>query len=914
MAAKTFQEFADDLAAISPKPPVQERRQTFDSLQRYTPAGEAIPLDTETGAPFMSRLRASLVSDEPTKKAIFSEAFSGAKVEAIKSRHGDSHMVIRDYRDPETGQIKDILVDEKGASLKDLADLGEVGVQLLSTYAALRGGRPLTTLAPAGLARTAAESAIASIAGEAGAGVAEGTMRAYEDQPVQPGEIMKRRSAGAALGTALDLGVTAPVLVGTKIGNLRRGIPKSEEAFNALQSRDRLAADTGIYVDFSLGEATGSQSLREREQLLRAHILGGGRLEVQKRAQTSSIQQIQETLPGTFGVPGEQLPSKDVVGTQAVSALRSLTDAAAEGTARARAAAISEATVDLGSAMQTSTGFANRQVLQDEAGDLARKVVNLKHDVLNEIEGELKDEALKLGADQPFVATPQAKQKVNSIVENAYEKPGKRGKMLETTPASVLRVLEDVRNLPAQITWDEMRRVRTSVNRLINEGQILGDTDTGVLKQISSTLTEAINRGATTLSPNASAAVLRANKFYAQGIEGFQVKGITDILADPSQRKLGPFAIFNQAAGDPDQYFRLKNALTKPLMLEGKVADAASAQAGENAWNVFKQGMWDQMTDGSMKAANRSMLDPAKLLNKLDPAVLPLRVREDLLGPQGEVIIRSLKRLEVLDNPKLPADEALAILRQGGDTMPDQILQLARREKELDKLYANQVIKKFSKGDIGAESIEPGQFVDRFAESGPIPDVRDTMNKLEMASPGMTRLVRSKQVQSILESSARSPLDSSVSAKKLATQIGGQDKQERLKAVLGEPGLRRLNDLLTMLAYLQPEKTSAISMGGSLAGGEAKSKMLLVYRAIKSFPAQVQYRVAAMLITNPNLYRKVTGPVQPLDPSKLIRGLILTDEALLDLGAETIHFILGTDNDKPSRQPTQTEFEKELNR
>ena len=62
--------------------------------------------------------------------------------------------------------------------------------------------------------------------------------------------------------------------------------------------------------------------------------------------------------------------------------------------------------------------------------------------------------------------------------------------------------------------------------------------------------------------------------------------------------------------------------------------------------------------------------------------------------------MRSLKRLETLDNPKLPAAEALDILRQGGDTAPAQILQLARREKELDQLYSNQVIKKFTKGDI----------------------------------------------------------------------------------------------------------------------------------------------------------------------------------------------------------------------
>lgn len=904
--AETFQEFVDDLKGIRPEPPVRTRATgPAEVLQRYTPTGEEIPLDKEVGASFSTRFRMSLVTDEASKKAIASEAFANARIEAVGQ---EPQFVVRDYKDPETGQVKDILIDEKSASWKDLADLGETGMQLLGAAMALRGGSPLTSkLAPGGLARTAAEGAVASAGGEAVAAAAEAQGRSQAGQPVQPGEILARRSVQAATGAAVEFGlITAPIVGATKLLNLRRGIPSTQEAFNALQARNRLAAETSIDVPFSLGEATGRKGLREREQLLRKTILGGGMLEKQKAAQQAEILKLQKALPGTYGVPGEQLPSKDVTGTQAVSALRSLLAGAEAGTARVRSGAVAEAMQDVSNAMQASTGQMNRQVLQDEAGNLARAVVNLKHDVLQEIEGELKAEAQKLGASQPFIDTAKAKTKVAQLV-NAKYMVGRD--LLETTPPSLLKVVNDVTNLPANATWDDLRNVRHSVNRLINQGEILGDTDTGVLKQISKTLTEAIGENTSRLPKDAAAAVKRANKFYSEGVEQFQVKGITDILADPTQRKLGPFAIFRQAAGDPDQYFRLKDALTKPLMLDGTVADAASAAAGDNAWSVFKQGMWDEMTDSSVKAANRSLLDPVKLLNKIE--ALPTRVREDLLGAMSDTALRSLKRLEVLDNPKLPAAEALDILRQGGDQTPHLIMQLARREQELDKLYSNQVVKKFAKGDIGAENIEPGQFVDRFADAGPIADVRDAMNKLELASPGMTKLVRSKKVQSILEAAAESPLESAVSAKKLAKEISGQENQERLKVVLGEPGVRRLNDFLEMLSHLQHK--GEVDMGGSVASGAAKSKMLTVVSAIRSLPKQLQYKVAAMVISNPNLYRMATGPVQPLDPTKLLHMIMVTDDAVKDLASEGVEALSMFDRvTSPQRQPTQAEFEQQL--
>jgi hypothetical protein len=241
-------------------------------------------------------------------------------------------------------------------------------------------------------------------------------------------------------------------------------------------------------------------------------------------------------------------------------------------------------------------------------------------------------------------------------------------------------------------------------------------------------------------------------------------------------------------------------------------------------------------------------------------------------------------------------------------------MQLALREKEFDKLYDNQIIKKFAAGDIGAESIKPEEFIDRFADSGPIADVRDVMNKLEMASPGITKLVWSKKVQSILDSAVGNPLEDVASAKKLAKSIGGQEAQERLKAVLGGPGTQRLNDFIEMLGYLQHKGEDAALSGGSMAGGAQKAKLLTIVSAIRALPKQIQYRVASMVISNPNIYRMATGPVQPLDPTKLLRAIIVSDDAIKDLvseyGSEALK-VFDTVN-SAKRLPTQDQFEQEL--
>lgn len=890
---------------VEPTAPVTERPLPAPA-SRQTPTGELIPLDQASGVPFLTRLNIATLPDPASKQAALQKAFSAARVEPLPGKLDE--FVIRDYQDPQTGQVKDLLVDERAATFKDIADLGEVGVELIGAYAALRGGRSLTSQIAPGLARTLSEAAVASTGAQLAGAVSDAAGRFRTSQPIQPLEIAQRRSVGAMTDTALDLGFSIPVLAAARLANIRRGVPQTQEAANAVAARNRLFEETGVTVPFSLGQQTGSERLLQSEEFIENASFGGGPQRQARIAQDKAVESLQSAVIESFGdVPAHALPSKDVIGNRAVAALRSIARGAEAGTVQARTSAMTEAMQDLSSAINSSTSLASIQILTREAGQVAQTFIGIKKEAFDEIASQLKQAVDEASGTEAFIPSEIARRNLKPIVEKLTRPES--GKLFEAIPPKVKAFISDIEALPRKrnlselpdfpedigvgpasftlpskglITLNELRNIRTMVNEAIGD-PILGTAETGVLKQISKSLTQTLDEGITH-APNADAqaALKKFNAFYRENIEGFQVKGITEILADPTQRKLGPIEIFDQAARSPDQYFRLKEVLTKPLILEG--TPVGPVQAGEATWATFKQAMWQELTDQSRKTGNRALLDPKSLLNKLSG--MKPEVVSDLLGFQADVALRSLKRLEVLDNPKLPAEEALEILRQGGDTAPARIQALADRERELDQLYSNQVIKKFVKGEIGAESIKPADFIDRFADSGSISDVRDALNRLELQAPGTVNLIRQKKVQSLFETAQANPLADEVAAKKLAKEIRSPEVQERLQAILGAPGTQRLNDFTEMLAHLQRPGDKAAKMGGSMAGGSQKGKLLTLTGLVAALPKQAQYWFTGMLLSNPRVARMATAPVQPLDPTKLLRAIIVSDDAITSMAGE----------------------------
>lgn len=882
MTLDQLEQFAE--TGVRPVPPVQPRRrmesELTSRLQRFRPTGDPIPLDTQTGISFLNRLNLSRAPDTATRSQMLADAYKGSSIEPVQMYEGaDPLFVIRGYVDPETGLEKDVLVDETDITLKDVADLGQTGIEILGSFMAMRGGSPVTGQL-SGLTRGIAEAAIGATGGQLAGAASDIQARAAAGQPLQPMETAGRRSVNAFLETGMGIGMAGlPLAMETAAKRLTRGVPVTDEAAMAVAARNRLAGETDVSVPMTLGQQTGREGIRRAEEFLENVTFGGGPQRQFRQAQEEQIENLQRALIEKSGPARiETLPTKDVIGQQAVQKLRNVTDAARNESLTTRESLLSEGLMDLSGALQRATGL-DRQILTREAGTSVQTFMGLKKEAFDSIANDLNQAVIQAAGTDSIIPSSLIRAPIKGLREK-LKRPDSE-ELYRFVPANVRAFLDDIENLPDRVALKDVRNLRTAVNEAINESEILGSSATGNLKQISKGLTEALENSVAFLSqkqdsPAASEALARFNQFYRENIEGFQVKGITDILADPTQRKLGPFAVFDQAAKDPDQYFRLKDVLTKPLKQEGK--DVGPIDSGSMTWATFKQAMLGEMVDESRMVGNRNVLDARKFFDRLGG--LKREVRNDLLGAGGPAAEKALARLEQLQNPKVNADEALAVLRQGGDNAVNQIVDLANKESFVSDLYRNQVIKRFVKGEIGSESIQPGQFVDRFLDVAPVQDIRTAVDLIGARDENLLGQIRQKTIQNLFQKARFDFLDEMASAKKLAKEINTPEMQQRLDAVLGAPGLQRLNDFLTVLAQTQKRKESA----GTLARNTILSKGLL--GSVGAAAKNTGYWLVGAVLSNPRLHGIATSPIQPADSSKAVRRVLMEADFLRALTDE----------------------------
>lgn len=882
-----------------------------------------VPLDLDTGAPLSTRLNAAFAPDDNTRQALLQNAFENATVEPLRTTEragrsaavpGSTHYIVRNYRDPQTGQVKDLLVDEANTSLRDLVDLGPAGLEMAGAIAALTLGGPLTAGLAGGRALLA-QAALAGAGSQLAGASADAATRLQAGQPVQPGEIMARRTVSGLAGGAVDMGMGVPILAAKRA--LKAGVSiesgplpawlSTRPARESAAARARLGASSGTPIPASFAEQTGLAGTARLQAFLEGATISGGPLRGLKERRALALAANERSIVGAT----TPLPDKDTLGGQAVRALRAVGQDRERLTMQAREDALTGAIGLLDQAIDAETGLASRVVLDREAGNAVQQFMLLKKDALDAEAERLAGEVNRLVGDKPFVATTQLKERAEKALTAAYAKPGEVDKLLESTPASLRPVIRDIQDLPDQVTLDDIRRLRRSVNRQISQGQILGDTDEGVLKQLSAALTESISTEAKKLPADAADALARFNKFYAEGIAQFEVKGITELLADPTQRKLGPSTIFDQAAKNADQYFRVKEALTQPLTLDG--APIGPVATGDITWNLFKKAMLDEMLSAS-RTGSRQLVDAKRFLGQLHN--LKATVRADLLGQGADTVNTALARLEGLQNPKLDADEVLEALRRGGDTGARDIEALALREQAVNAFYRDRIVRRFVKGEEGAESIEPGEFIDRYLETATDKEeVKRVLGHIEMVDPGLAITIRQKTIENLF-TQARAAGGSAADIEKLSKLVASDEQQARLRVVLGDTVLGRLNDYLLEGRSSQSIGRSAARAAGGIAGGVAASRAI-TFQWGKLMPQQLAYWLTGYALANPRSYRMAFKGPQAA-PGNVLKTLIATDDFLASAAAEfgpdfgTVMQVFEQAAEREGGGPTREEFLKQV--
>lgn len=879
-------------------------------IERHQRPG--VEFDTDTGAPLLTRFKIAFAPDDNTRVEQLKQLFAGAQIEPIDA----GNVIIRNLLDPETGRPVDLLVDELGLSMKDMTELAsalpEVAGAILGMIGATKGRGKL----PQFMQNKLGQMASLAVGGETGAalagGAADATARALANQDVRLAEIAGRRAAGAAMGVGFELltGGTgmllnrarsiSPItgLQQTLTDRIVAGSQPGAEVTEGLAAAARLEATTGIHVPMTLGQRTGNETVLATEAISAKTPFGKRRFKRILESGDQAMLGIQNWLLGRGPLPDSQN-----VGQQAVEAMRRVVNSDQAVVEVLGDEVLQNAAGAVQRTVNDATGFGTREVGQRLAGRVVKGNVIAQRQAFREKATELTTAINQIPeALEPFVMSKPMKDELEPLFNRLSElktveepsslldefgdplpattKEGKRV-MFDYVPAPVKKFLNDAVNFPENVTLERIRDFRDFLHESISESEILMGQPSKFLKDISHAVRTAIEVSADAAkTPELKEKLLEFNKFYATNIERFQVKGITEILAEPTQRKLGTFAIARQAMDDPDQYFRLKDTLTQRMkMPDGTAFGPDTTQS----WNVFKQSM---ITEVSRRAGAGvgQMVDSAALLREFK--ALKPEILQDLLGGDGSrAVLYGLEKASAVQG-KVPIKEAIETLQKKGADVSD-LRKLATAQSDLAKTYGNSVVKKFVQGETSVSTIDPDEFVERFTDNASRADIAEAIAMIRASDPDTADAIARKEIQKVFHDAARNPSavdiarglreDATVMVdpKKVLATLRDETKAGKLRTIIGNDAFALLQDYGRLENMRQSGADAAARSVGGLIGGSMLNDIITLQ--FKQIPAHAKYWFLARVLTSPDLRVPIQQAAKAqMDPATVVKALVVS--------------------------------------
>lgn len=203
-------------------------------------------------------------------------------------------------------------------------------------------------------------------------------------------------------------------------------------------------------------------------------------------------------------------------------------------------------------------------------------------------------------ADEPIAAS-NISQQIDKITqelprEAAARKLSQQGKAFEL----IDNLAKDIKNNGGNLDYKTAKFYRTQIGSEINQKHVIGDTDTGQLKQLYASLSQDMEGAFTSKGSEAQKAFKNANEFYAKGVQNIENKltkiiqshtpekiyeaalggtkeGPTRIRAimktlDPEERTLLRSTVLHQIGQNADKDFSAELFLKNYQKLEGKAA------------------------------------------------------------------------------------------------------------------------------------------------------------------------------------------------------------------------------------------------------------------------------------------------------------------------------------------------------
>lgn len=877
------------------------RRSDLESVRR-----PGVPLDFETGAPAGTRFQLAFTSDTPNQIKLL-QAKYGVENIAVSPQ---GQLVIRNLMDNETGKIRDIVVDETQMSAKDFIDLAQTIPEIAGAAAGIWGANKTPGLRNLGSKLSLLRDAVAGAAGSQAA--AELTQTVLGEETRSLAEILKQRATSGAAETALNI-VTAgtakaiPALKAKLSGPLsgRQTIVQTE----AVPAAARLNKAAGTDFQFTIGEETGAPTILQSEALLEKVKGGASIIKAAKDVQQNELQKIQRHIgksvnPTRTGT----LPSESSLGASAIDRLRQIASPVEEAVPAAKLKVADTASAEILASFDEMV-TPGRQLYKTPVGESIKLKAVAERENFQATSKALYDDVYATpGAKEPIIPMTKvgaaAKEiklnlpKKTKVIEEISEILDETGKPITTTtegkeilrefvPPKLKRFLNELESgLDPKMPLNEVVQMRSILNDAIDQGDVLPGVGTRYLKQISHALTEAIDDGVKALPDQTLAKKLaNANAYYKTERPRFEKRAIQELLVPEGEPgSIGRAAVVKRIASgevDVDHYMDIKQFLG----------------ANSTQFKNLKRSILDDIYEDSRITGQGDIIDAKTFVNKLTK--LDREVLQDIFGKKGATPVQIATLLGEVQG-KIDV-RALDPLLANGTLTGNAVRDLIRQQQQLDTLYANNVVRKFVKGEVGAEAIKPDEFVARYLDVAKTPgEVEEVMQMLGASDPQLVADIRQKTIEKFFAKAARNPTPTdiarnisgdptqTVSGATMYKAFGNESEKAKLATVLGTDTMQMLEDYVRVTNALDHKEDVAKTVGGLVGGGIMARLTSLDFKDALSI---AKYKLVAMTLANPKLRPYLTRQAAAPDTRKLAQVIIasnpLFENASKEFGEES---------------------------
>lgn len=805
-------------------------------------ARPGVPFDTQTGVPFMSRLR---MAAQPTPQE---------EVKALEAAYGKDNVRLNQYGAPivtvtdSSGQPKDLLANPLGIEFGSLATFAAQAPELIGAAIGTVLSRGKGAFQPG--MWNALKTLIGSSAGtEVAGGVKDVGVRALEGTPQDLSETAARRAGMGALDLAAGGTMGFFVKAATKL-TTPFAVPgplnfKAREAAKYFQDR------YGVALPLTPGELTGSTFLQRTEAMALQKPGSSIPLDNIMKERNKLIGELQLRALGGY-VPEEEAAAQRAIATLGAKA-RPLED----DIAKAAQAASRQAEQEITAGISASTGIGAPVNKGNLGADIRKKALDLREQFksassakYNEVFSDpltqtknISGTTLAKDADALLAKLP-AKENITQTVDyDTYGSPILRdikGKevLREFVPDGVLSKVKALSGLKGQeFRLDELMQMRREIDNDIALGESVPGVQTRYLGQIRDSITARIKTGLDELSPDLRKKWEAANDFYATEVQKFKKAGIAELYRDPEQASfLGDTAIVTRATqgrGAQDFYQGYKDFF------------------GENSieFTRLRRAVADDVLD---KSPLSDTIDGAGFVRRLEALASDAPdVLQDVFGMSARQLRESGQVLKHVQKGNLPEDEIVAAV-QSGNLSGEKLLYMLTRQNERDQAYRNTILKAVADGNLKADKIKPTEFVNKLAFHAEPAELNEIMSMLG-DRPDIVEDIRRLTFKKILDdATVISPSGEKVlSGQAIEKALDGQPAFKRFVAIMGRDTFTDLEQLADFLKAGEARQAAFKSAGG-IAGGQQvaglveRGEMKYVERALKNFFLATAYTSPAL--------------------------------------------------------------------